>query len=110
MISPVQHRQRISGRPGAASLALALVIMLHPALMTAQSVRAQTHSGAFTYEVLYTFAGGADGGVPAASLVPDNGGNLYGPTEYRGTSDWGVVFKLDANGKESVLHSFTGGT
>lgn len=60
--------------------------------------------------VLYTFQGGLDGGVPAAGLRRDQAGNLYGTTEYRGTSDWGVVFKLDPSGNETVLHSFTGGS
>jgi uncharacterized repeat protein (TIGR03803 family) len=59
--------------------------------------------------VLYTFMGGSDGGVPVAGLIQDSAGNFYGTTEYRGTFDWGVVFKLDVNGKESVLHGFTGG-
>jgi uncharacterized repeat protein (TIGR03803 family) len=62
-----------------------------------------------TETVLYTFAGMSDGGVPTAGLVRDAAGNLYGTTEYRGTSDWGVVFKLDPTGRESVLHSFSGG-
>src|SRR5580704_16039209 len=30
--------------------------------------------------VLYTFAGGTDGSVPAGGLVPDQAGNLYGTT------------------------------
>ena len=105
MTSGVQHKRRISGKHSVASIALVLVALLQAALITAQP---QTHHQAFTYEVLYTFAGGADGGVPVASLVFDNVGNLYGTTEYRGTSDWGVVFKLDTTGKETVLHSFTG--
>jgi uncharacterized repeat protein (TIGR03803 family) len=78
-------------------------------LRSASTVGVAPTSEAFTYQVLYTVAGGADGGVPAAGLVSDGAGNLYGTTEFRGTSDWGVVFKLDANGNESVLHSFTGG-
>jgi uncharacterized repeat protein (TIGR03803 family) len=65
--------------------------------------------------VLYTFTGGADGSHPAASLVRDSNGNFYGTTELGGTvndlcpSGCGVVFKLDSAGKETVLHSFTGG-
>jgi len=78
-------------------------------ILSATTVGVAESSDAFTYEVFYAFAGGADGGVPAAGLVSDSAGNLYGTTEFRGTSDWGVVFKLDANGNESVLHSFTGG-
>ena len=106
MTNRVQPQRDISGKHGAASIALALVVLLQALLITAQSAHAQT---AFTYEVLYTFAGQDDGGVPAAGLVLDSAGNLYGTTEVRGTSDWGVVFKLDTTGKETVLHSFTGG-
>jgi uncharacterized repeat protein (TIGR03803 family) len=109
MTSKAQHRRGIPCGRGAAIVALALGMLLHPALSTAQSGPARTHSEAFTYEVLYAFAGGADGGIPAAGLVLDNAGNLYGTTEYRGTSDWGIVFKLDTTGTETVLHSFTGG-
>lgn len=59
--------------------------------------------------VLYTFRDGADGGVPVAALIKDSVGNFYGTTEYGGTSDWGVVFKLSPSGVETVLHTFTGG-
>jgi uncharacterized repeat protein (TIGR03803 family) len=77
------------------------------ALVTGQFAQAQTKASA--YEVLYTFQGGGDGAIPVASLLRDNAGNLYGTTEYRGTYDWGVVFKLDPSGNESVLHTFTDG-
>ena len=59
--------------------------------------------------VLYRFTGGADGLGPAARLVRDPAGNLYGTTSRGGTSGYGVVFKLDTTGTETVLHSFTGG-
>jgi uncharacterized repeat protein (TIGR03803 family) len=58
--------------------------------------------------VLHSFAGGADGEKPVASLIHDAAGNLYGTTEFGGTSSRGTVFKLDATGKETVLHSFAG--
>lgn len=60
--------------------------------------------------VLHAFTGGPDGEAPLASLVRDSAGNLYGTTAYGGAYGFGVVFKLDASGKETVLHSFTGGT
>ncbi len=61
-----------------------------------------------TDTVLYTFTGQADGGSPVAALIRDADGNLYGTTENAGTYGWGVVFKLDPTGKETILHEFTG--
>jgi uncharacterized repeat protein (TIGR03803 family) len=65
-------------------------------------------SGAET--VLYNFTGGNDGAYPYAGLVRDSAGNFYGTATEGGTSGLGVVFELDTSGKETVLHSFTGGT
>ncbi|HXM21704.1 MAG TPA: choice-of-anchor tandem repeat GloVer-containing protein [Terriglobales bacterium] len=68
--------------------------------------------GKWTETVLYTFcsvSGCTDGQYPYAPLVRDAAGNLYGTTQYGGTSNLGVVFKLSATGTETVLHSFTGG-
>jgi uncharacterized repeat protein (TIGR03803 family) len=60
--------------------------------------------------VLYSFTGtGGDGASPLAGLVRDVNGNLYGTTWLGGTSNYGTVFKVDKTGKETVLHSFTGG-
>jgi uncharacterized repeat protein (TIGR03803 family) len=67
--------------------------------------------------VLHAFTGGADGGLPEAGLVQDNAGNLYGVTTEGGNIECpgpgyqtgcGVVFKIDTNGKETVLHAFSG--
>jgi len=64
-----------------------------------------------TESVLYGFAGGTtDGCVPLGGLIRDKSGNLYGTTEACGASDYGIVFKLDKKGKETVLHSFGGGS
>lgn len=60
--------------------------------------------------VLYSFTGGADGWSPLGALVADSLGNLYGTTVSGGDVGPGVVFKLDPNGKETVLHSFSGGS
>jgi uncharacterized repeat protein (TIGR03803 family) len=64
---------------------------------------------AFAETVLYSFTGGADGGNPAASVILDAAGNLYGTTAYGGVSNAGTVFKLDPSYIETALYSFTGG-
>jgi uncharacterized repeat protein (TIGR03803 family) len=63
--------------------------------------------------VLYSFCAQnncTDGSNPAAGLIFDTKGNLYGTTVsggiYRGSDEVGVVFKLTPKGKETVLHSF----
>jgi uncharacterized repeat protein (TIGR03803 family) len=64
--------------------------------------------------LLYSFTGNADGGGPTGALVRDGQGNLYGTTFTGGdlncfdTFGCGVVFKLDTNGTETVLHTFAG--
>ncbi len=64
-------------------------------------------NNAWTYSVLYTFTGGADGASPLSGVVLDAAGNLYGTTEYGGESTLGVVYKLTPSGSESVLYTFT---
>jgi len=59
--------------------------------------------------VLQSFTGDSDGVAPAASLIMDKQGNLYGTTVYGGAYGWGTVFKLNPSGTETVLYSFTGG-
>jgi uncharacterized repeat protein (TIGR03803 family) len=41
-------------------------------------------------------------------LIQDSAGNLYGTTSSGGDSGLGVVFKLDTNNTETVLHAFAG--
>ncbi|HVS76953.1 MAG TPA: choice-of-anchor tandem repeat GloVer-containing protein, partial [Steroidobacteraceae bacterium] len=56
-----------------------------------------------------SFAGGtSDGANPEAPLIMDSAGNLYGTTEYGGQYNYGTVFKISADGTESVLYSFAG--
>jgi uncharacterized repeat protein (TIGR03803 family) len=50
-----------------------------------------------------------DGAFIPAALVRDTAGNFYGTSSQGGTDDYGTVFKLDASGNETVLHSFTNG-
>jgi uncharacterized repeat protein (TIGR03803 family) len=46
------------------------------------------------HTVLYTFTDQADGRYPAAGLVRDAAGNLYGTTGYGGAYGGGTVFVL----------------
>jgi len=60
--------------------------------------------------VLYSFTGSADESYPAAGLIFDGAGNLYGTTScYYCSSGYGTVFKLTPSGAESTFYSFTGG-
>jgi uncharacterized repeat protein (TIGR03803 family) len=80
-----------------------------------------TLKGGWTQMVLYSFKGGSDGSSPAASLVFDALGNLYGTTTVGGTGSCsnggaplgcGTVFKLapttHGSWTETVLYSFQG--
>jgi hypothetical protein len=69
-------------------------------------------SGAWTEDLLYTFASGS----PQAGLVFDSSHNLYGTTSFGGADGYGGVFRLtrvNQNGslvwKYMQLYSFTGG-
>jgi uncharacterized repeat protein (TIGR03803 family) len=62
----------------------------------------------WTHTVLYGFEGGSDGASVKDGLVRDSAGYLYGTTELGGTSGFGTIFRLDASGNKTVLHSFTG--
>ena len=61
--------------------------------------------------VLYTFKGGTTDGYDAiAGLVRDAAGNLFGTTYRGGAFGVGTVFRLDAEGRESLVHNFSGGS
>jgi len=67
--------------------------------------------------LLYSFIGGSDGQEPAAGVVMDSGGTLYGTTYYRGASPnpSGTAFRLAAPTSQggawtkTVLHNFGNG-
>ena len=68
--------------------------------------------------VLHSFTGGADGAESFAGVIRDAEGNLYGTTYFGGSvsgslcagvGGCGVAFKLDPAGRETVLHTFSGG-
>jgi len=64
-------------------------------------------------KILHTFPGSPDGGNPAAGLVADSAGNLYGTTEGGGVFGHGTVFELSpvnyGNGwSYQVIYHFQG--
>ena len=62
-----------------------------------------------TEKVTYNFTGGNDGGKPAAQLVFDSTGNMYGTTVVGGIYGCGTVFRLSLAGdqwQETVLYDF----
>jgi uncharacterized repeat protein (TIGR03803 family) len=64
----------------------------------------------WTENILYSFSGGSDGGLPSGGLVFDQSGNLYGTTSLGGANNGGTVFMLaPSNGSWtlSTLYSFT---
>jgi uncharacterized repeat protein (TIGR03803 family) len=75
--------------------------------------------GAWTENVLYRFAGGADGRQPSMGVVFDQIGNLYGTTQYGGNAQMcgggcGTIFKLSPPTQpggpwtHTVLYTFQG--
>jgi uncharacterized repeat protein (TIGR03803 family) len=50
------------------------------------------------FTVLHEFSGADDGNFPAAALVKDRAGNLYGTTAAGGSAGQGVLFQLQAGG------------
>jgi len=88
-------------RAHAASVALTMIF----ALVVCAATAAQGKS----FKVLYAFKGGTDAWGPRTGLVQDEKGNLYGTAE-GGTFDYGTVFKLNRAGRETILHSFAGGS
>lgn len=69
--------------------------------------------GSWKESVIYAFTGRSDGANPAAGVVLDNSGNLYGTTSSSNYSPFylGTVFELSPAGgtwTETTLHGFTG--
>lgn len=63
-----------------------------------------------TFSLVHTFTGASDGGSPLSGFTIDANGNLYGTGSYGGTTEYGVVYKINARGVEKVLHNFVGGS
>jgi hypothetical protein len=65
-------------------------------------------NGQWSEADLYDFLGGGNGGQPAAGVIRDGKGNLYG-TAAEGGNSFGMAFELSHSGgkwKEIMLHNF----
>jgi uncharacterized repeat protein (TIGR03803 family) len=89
---------------------LTLITVTALLLLAFEPAHAQTET------VLYSFCPGgypcSDGAVPAAGLIMDKKGNLYGTTLEGGLlngnceGSCGTVFKISSTGEESLLYNF----
>jgi len=61
-----------------------------------------TAATAQTFKVFYTF-NFTDGSAPNGDLIRDSAGNFYGTTQFGGSSNRGLVFKLDSTGHQTIL-------
>ncbi|HWY15306.1 MAG TPA: choice-of-anchor tandem repeat GloVer-containing protein [Rhizomicrobium sp.] len=61
-----------------------------------------------TETLLHDFTCGGNGQEPAATLVMDKKGNLYGTTVNGGSIGCGVIFKVTPAGREKTVHDFAG--
>ena len=79
------------------------------------------HKGSgWTFNPLYSFAGGSDGAYPQARVIFGPNGTLYGTAFIGGSYGYGTAFNLRPSAaacrtalcpwKETVLYNFTGGT
>jgi uncharacterized repeat protein (TIGR03803 family) len=84
------------------SMKMLLSLMLLMAASMAQTASPPS------FGLLYQFKSGRGGSSPYSSLILDAQGNLYGTTMIDGAYSYGTVFKISPQGKETVLHSFTG--
>ena len=74
--------------------------------------RLQSSGSGWVEDVLYSSTNGSDGSTPAAGLIVDAAGNLYGATQSGGTAGGGTVFKLspspDGSWNLTTLASLSG--
>jgi uncharacterized repeat protein (TIGR03803 family) len=63
-----------------------------------------------TETVLHNFGPSPDGESPFVGdgVILDSKGNLYGVAGSGGSSAFGVIYKIDVSGKETILHNFSG--
>ena len=93
------HMGRLTGGAGAAAAAV----------LAASILPTSDSNAASGYAVLHNFNRGNGGNEPAAGVIVDEAGNLYGTTELGGRGNDGTVFVLPPRGRIKFLHVFSGG-
>jgi len=79
------------------------VLPLFFALVTGSPISAHAQ----TFQLIHSFTdGGTDGFNPTGAIYADSVGNIYGATEAGGKSLAGVIYQIDQNGNETILHNF----
>jgi len=79
--------------------------MLAP-LVLAASISSVGAANAQTFNVIYTFPGGAGGALPLGKIATDSSGNIWGTTISGGTAGFGIIYKVSPAGTGSVVYSF----
>ncbi len=93
------------------AVALFMVVLFSAIIVAGPPAKAQT------FQVIHSFSGGGDGGIPLAGLIADRAGNLYGTASGGGQINGcqygcGVAFRLKPSGSGwtlSPLHVFQAG-
>jgi uncharacterized repeat protein (TIGR03803 family) len=96
------------GRAFASVMGLGLGLALALAVTLAMTMTAAPMAQAQTYTTLHSFTGTPDGQFPYSGVVQDSEGNFYGTTQGGGASNFGTVFKVNANGKYKIIYNFSG--
>ncbi len=101
MKNTLQHRNWISRmRLAATSAALALAVVLVPAVIATPSAQAQTFTTLASFD-------GTDGSYSLAPLVQATNGNLYGTTnQATDGSGYGTIFEITTSGTLTSLYTF----
>jgi uncharacterized repeat protein (TIGR03803 family) len=77
------------------------------AIVVAFAVTAVSAQQAATYEIVSSFTISFDSGKAPSSLRQDSDGTFYGTSSTGGTFDLGTLFRMDAAGAVTALHSFS---
>lgn len=85
-------------RVGATAAAFAMAVVFMLTVVTTGAAHAQS------FQLLYTFTGGLDGGQPYSGLIMNPGGNIFGTTHTGNQGiNWGQVYELQRRGSNYIF-------